>query len=199
MSSFARPLARLISELERLPGVGPRSAQRIAFHILNISREEAAALAESVVAVKDQVRRCDACFNFSDSALCEICSSDRRSGGTLCVVADPRDVMAMERTGEFRGRYHVLGGLISPLDRIGPDRLRIRELLSRLGEEGVTEVVLATNPTVEGDATAMYLAGLIKPLGVRVSKIAFGLPVGGELDYADQATLIHALEGRREM
>lgn len=196
---FARPLARLVSELARLPGVGPRSAQRLAFHILNISREEAASLASAITEAKERIRRCSECFNFSDGEQCEICSNDRRDARTLCVVADPRDVMAMERTGEFRGRYHVLGGLISPLDRVGPDRLRVRELIHRIGATEVTELVLATNPTVEGDATALYIAGLVKPLGVRVSKIAFGLPVGGELDYADQATLIHALEGRREM
>jgi recombination protein RecR len=196
---YARPLARLIGELEKLPGIGPKSAQRLAFHVLRGSSEEARQLAEAILDVKERITACGECHNFTDQPLCDICRNERRDRQVLCVVAEPRDLLALERTNEFGGRYHVLGGVISPLEGIGPEMLRVRELLDRIQRDQVRELILATNPTVEGDTTAMYLARLIKPLGVRVSKIAFGLPVGGDLDYADQATLIQALEGRREL
>lgn len=196
---YAKPLARLVAEFEKLPGIGPKSAQRLAFHVLRISEDEARALAEAVVDVKQQVKLCPICFNYTDQERCEICSDARRDRALLCVVAEPRDVVAMEKTNEFRGLYHVLGGVISPMDGIGPDVLKIRELLARVGEGEVTEIVLATNPTIEGDTTAMYIAGLVKPLGIKVTRIAHGMPVGGDMDYADQATLIQALQWRREM
>jgi recombination protein RecR len=196
---YAKPLARLVGELEKLPGIGPKSAQRLAFYLLRITTDEARQLADAIVDVKDRIGTCSVCFNFTDQPICEICRNDRRDRKLLCVVAEPRDLLAMERTNEFTGLYHVLGGVISPLEGIGPEMLRIRELIGRVQQDEVKEVILATNPTVEGDTTAMYLARLMKPFGVRVTKIAFGLPVGGDLDYADQATLIHALEGRREM
>jgi recombination protein RecR len=196
---YAKPLARLVGELEKLPGIGPKSAQRLAFYLLRITTDEARQLADAIVDVKDRIGTCSVCFNFTDQPICEICRNDRRDRTVLCVVAEPRDLLAMERTNEFTGLYHVLGGVISPLEGIGPEMLRIRELMGRIQQDEVKEVILATNPTVEGDTTAMYLARLMKPFGVRVTKIAFGLPVGGDLDYADQATLIHALEGRREM
>lgn len=196
---YAKPLARLVGELEKLPGIGPKSAQRLAFHLLRIPADEARQLSDAIREVKERISTCQICFNFTDQPVCDICRNERRDRSVLCVVAEPRDLLAMERTNEFTGRYHVLGGVISPLDGIGPEMLRVRELIERIQRDEVKEVILATNPTVEGDTTAMYLARLIKPFQVRVSKIAFGLPVGGDLDYADQATLIQALEGRREM
>ncbi len=196
---YARPLARLVGELEKLPGIGPKSAQRLAFHLLRLPLDEARQIAEAIVEVKEKMQTCQSCFNFSDQPVCDICRNERRERSLVCVVADPRDLLAVERTNEFRGRYHVLGGLISPLEGIGPEMLRIRELMERIQADAIQEIILATNPTVEGDTTAMYLARLIKPFGVRVTKIAFGLPVGGDLDYADQATLIQALEGRRDL
>lgn len=197
--NYARPLARLVGEFEKLPGIGPKSAQRLAFYVLRAPSDDARHLAEAILEVKDRIRLCQTCFNFTDQEVCEICRSERRDPAVLCVVAEPRDLMAMERTNEYRGLYHVLGGVISPLEGIGPEMLRVRELLDRVQQNGVKEVILATNPTVEGDTTAMYVARLLKPFEVRVTKIAFGLPIGGDLDYADQATLIQALEGRREM
>ena len=197
--NYARPLARLVGELEKLPGIGPKSAQRLAFHILRLGEDEARQLSEAISEVKQKIRTCQVCFNFTDQPVCDLCRNERRDKRLICVVAEPRDVMAMERTNEFRGRYHVLGGVISPLEGVGPEMLRVRELLTRIQEDDVREIIIATNPTVEGDTTAMYLARLIKPLGVRASKIAYGLPVGGDLDYADQATLVKALEGRREL
>lgn len=196
---YAKPLARLVGELEKLPGIGPKSAQRVAFYLLRIPQDEARQLADAILEVKERITTCSVCFNFTDQPVCDICRSDRRDRGLLCVVAEPRDLMAMERTNEFPGRYHVLGGVISPMEGIGPEMLRIRELIERIQQDEVREVILATNPTVEGDTTAMYLARLIKPFGVTVSKIAFGLPMGGDLDYADQATLVQALEGRRAL
>ena len=196
---YAKPLARLVGELEKLPGIGPKSAQRLAFHVLRIPADEARQLADAIVQVKERITACQVCHNFTDQPVCDLCRDSRRDPAVLCVVAEPRDLLAMERTNEFRGRYHVLGGVISPLEGIGPEMLRIRELIERIHKDEVREVILATNPTVEGDTTALYLARLIKPFGVRVSKIAFGLPVGGDLDYADQATLIQALEGRRDL
>lgn len=196
---YAKPLARLVGALEKLPGIGPKSAQRVAFHILSAPDEEARNLIEAIKEVKEKITQCKTCFNFSDSDTCDICASVRRDKTMICVVAEPRDVIAMEKTNEFRGTYHVLQGVISPMDGVGPEMLRIRELQSRVVEAGVKEIILATNPTIEGDTTAMYLAGILKPLGVKVTRIAHGMPVGGDMDYADQATLIRALEWRREM
>ncbi len=197
--NYARPLARLVGEFEKLPGIGPKSAQRLAYHVLRMPPEDARQLADAIQDVKERIRSCARCYNFTDQEVCEICRSDRRDPAMLCVVAEPRDLLAMERTNEYRGQYHVLGGVISPLEGIGPEALRVRELIERVQDGSVQEVILATNPTVEGDTTAMYVSRLLKPFGVRVTKIAFGLPIGGDLDYADQATLIQALEGRREM
>ena len=196
---YAKPLARLVGEFEKLPGIGPKSAQRLAFHLLRMPQEEARQLADAILDVKQHIMSCRTCFNFTDQEVCDICRNPRRNSELLCVVADPRDLLAMERTNEFGGMYHVLGGVISPMEGIGPEMLRIRELVGRAQDGTVKEVILATNPTVEGDTTALYVARLLKPFGVRVTKIAFGLPVGGDLDYADQATLIQALEGRRDM
>jgi len=196
---YAKPLARLVGEFEKLPGIGPKSAQRLAFHLLRMPQEEARQLADAILDVKQHIMSCRTCFNFTDQEVCDICRNPRRNAEVLCVVADPRDLLAMERTNEFGGMYHVLGGVISPMEGIGPEMLRIRELVGRAQDGTVKEVILATNPTVEGDTTALYVARLLKPFGVRVTKIAFGLPVGGDLDYADQATLIQALEGRRDM
>lgn len=199
MLHYAKPLARLVAELEKLPGIGPKSAQRMAFYLLRIPREEAMQLAHAIAEVKEKIGFCRECFNFTDQELCDICRDTRRDRSLLCVVSEPRDLMAMERTNEFRGVYHVLQGVISPQEGIGPDVLRIRELQARLYENEIQEVILATNPTIEGDATAFYLARLLKPLGLKVTRIAHGLPAGGDLDYADQATLVSALQWRREM
>jgi recombination protein RecR len=196
---YAKPLARLVGELEKLPGIGPKSAQRLAFHILRAADDEARVLADAIMDVKQHISTCPRCFNFTDAQVCDICRDERRDRTTICVVADPRDLVAMEKTNEFKGVYHVLGGVMSPMDGIGPEVLRVRELAERVSNDGVKEVILATNPTVEGDTTAMYLARLLKPYGVKVTRIAHGMPVGGDLDYADQATLIQALEWRREM
>ncbi|HWA82801.1 MAG TPA: recombination mediator RecR [Fimbriimonadaceae bacterium] len=195
---FARPLAELIAELERLPGVGPKSAQRLAYHLLRVSDAEANRLADSIRNAKQKLRFCEKCQNISESELCEICADPRRDHSVICVVAEPRDIAAVERVNEYRGTYHVLHGLLSPMDGVGPEQLRVRELLERLRDD-VHEVILATNPTIEGDATALYLAKLLKPIGVKVTRLAHGMPVGGELDYADSATLLSALEYRREM
>ncbi len=196
---FARPLAELIAELERLPGVGPKSAQRLAYHLLRVSDHEAEALAKAIVAAKHRLRFCARCQNISETELCEICLDGRRDASVLCVVAEPRDITAVERLQEYRGRYHVLHGLLNPMDGVGPEQLRVKELLVRLESDDVKEVILATNPTIEGDATALYLAKLLKPSGIKVTRLAHGMPVGGELDYADSATLLSALEYRREM
>ncbi len=189
----------LIDELGRLPGIGPKSAQRIAFHLLRVSRLDADRLATTIGTVRDRVRFCERCGNLAESSECGICADPERTGSILCVVEEPRDVVAFERTGEFRGRYHVLGGVISPMDGVGPDQLRVGDLLSRLDGEGVEEVILATNPNLEGEATAMYLARLLAPLGTHVTRLASGLPVGGDLEYADELTLGRALEGRRRV
>ncbi|MGP8206365.1 MAG: recombination mediator RecR [Acidimicrobiales bacterium] len=199
---YATPVQELIDELGRLPGIGPKSAQRIAFYILKSPAEDAARLASSINAAKTKVTWCRRCFNVAEGAAgaeCGICTDTRRDPSVLCVVEEPRDVVAVEKTGEFRGRYHVLLGAISPIDGIGPAQLRIRELLGRIEAEGVKEVILCTNPNIEGDATALYLAGLLKDLDVKVTRIASGLPVGGDLEYADELTLGRALEGRREV
>jgi recombination protein RecR len=199
MSYYAEPIARLLEELERLPGVGPKSAQRIAFFLLKGDDEAAQRLADSVVEVKKQIHFCSRCFNFATEDLCEYCGDPRRDPAILCVVEEPRDVVAIERTGEFHGLYHVLQGAISPIDGIGPEHLRARELIERLADGSVTEVIIATNPNIEGETTALYLARLIKPLGIKVTRIASGLPVGGDLEFADEVTLGRALEARREM
>lgn len=199
MRNYPRALARLIEELEKMPGVGPKTAQRLAFFILGRSKEESAELAGAITEVKEKIRPCRVCFNFSEEEVCEICSDARRDRSQLCVVAEARDLYALERSGEYRGLYHVLGGLLSPIEGIGPDDLAIAALLERLKSGEVKEVILATNPVVEGDATASYLAGLMKPMGVRVTRIALGLPVGGDLDYADEVTVSRALLGRTEM
>lgn len=196
---FARPLAELIAELERLPGVGPKSAQRLAYHLLRVPDEEADRLAESIKSAKRRLRFCSECQSISESELCPICSDPARDRSVICIVAEPRDLTAVERVNEYRGTYHVLHGLLSPMDGVGPEHLRVKELLARLASGRVQEAILATNPTVEGDATALYIARLLKPLGVKVTRLAHGMPVGGELDYADSATLLSALEYRREM
>jgi len=199
VSFYAEPITRLLEELERLPGIGPKSAQRLAFHILKGDDESAQRLSDAIAEVKRQIHFCSRCFNFASEDLCEYCADVRRDAAMLCVVEEPRDVVAIERTGEFRGFYHVLQGAISPIDGIGPEQLRVHELLSRLADDTVKEVVIATNPNVEGETTALYLARLIKPLGVKVTRIASGLPVGGDLEFADEVTLGRALEARREM
>ena len=187
----------LIDELGRLPGVGPKSAQRIAFHILSADPADVNRLATSLRKVKELVRFCTTCFNVAESEQCRVCRDSRRTNEVLCVVEEPKDVVAIERTGEFRGRYHVLGGAINPLEGIGPDNLRIRELLLRLGTGEVKELILATDPNTEGEATATYLALMVKPMGIAVTRLASGLPVGGDLEYADEITLGRAFEGRR--
>jgi recombination protein RecR len=198
---YAAPVQDLIDELGRLPGVGPKSAQRIAFHLLKLPAEDALRLARTISIVKERVSWCRRCFNVAegvgDGIECEICRDTRRDPSIVCVVEEPRDIVAVEKTREFHGRYHVLQGAISPIDGVGPEQLRVRELLARIEAEGVAEVILCTNPNIEGDATAMYLASLLKPLPVRVTRIASGLPVGGDLEYADELTLGRALEGRR--
>lgn len=196
---YADAVQQVIDELGRLPGIGPKSAQRLAFHLMKVSVEDTSRLTLAIDEMKAKVRFCDRCFNLAEGDLCVVCTDDRRDASVLCVVEDPRDIVAVERTGEFRGRYHVLGGAISPIEGIGPDQLRVRELLVRLEPEGVEEVILATNPNIEGEATAMYLARLLAPLGMDVTRIASGLPVGGDLEYADELTLGRALEGRRHL
>ena len=186
----------LIDALGRLPGIGPKSAQRIAFHILQADSEIADSLVDAVRTVKERVKFCTECGNVSEEAQCRICRDPRRDGTKICVVEESKDVIAIERTREFRGKYHVLGGAISPIDGIGPDQLRIRELMQRLSDTGITEIILATDPNLEGEATATYLARLIKPMGISVSRLASGLPVGGDLEYADEVTLGRAFEGR---
>jgi recombination protein RecR len=199
MPTYATPVQALIDELGRLPGIGPKSAQRIAFHLLKLPAEDANRLARAISEAKERVTFCERCFNVSEGPLCPMCTDDRRDPSVVCVVEDARDIVAVEKTGEFGGRYHVLLGAISPIDGIGPEQLKVRELLARLEPEGVREVILCTNPNIEGEATAMYLARLLKPLGLRVTRIASGLPVGGDLEYADELTLGRALEGRREV
>ena len=196
---YAAPVQELIDELGRLPGVGPKSAQRIAFHLLKVTADDAGRLATAITTVKQRIRFCRRCFNVTEDEECGYCADPRRDPTLVCVVEDPRDIVAVERTGEYRGRYHVLGGAINPLEGVGPDQLRVKELLARIEPEGITEVILCTNPNIEGEATAMYLARLLKPLGVRVTRIASGLPVGGDLEYADELTLGRALEGRRDV
>mgnify|MGYP001812230673 FL=1 len=196
-STYTAPVQLLIDELGRLPGVGPKSAQRIAFHLLKIPADDVERLATAISDAKARVRFCERCFNVADARLCPICSDDGRDASIVCVVEESRDIVALEKTGEFRGRYHVLLGAMSPLEGIGPEQLKIRELVARIEPEGIEEVVLCTNPNTEGEVTAMYLARLLKPIGLTVTRIASGLPVGGDLEYADELTLGRALEGRR--
>lgn len=194
---YGGPLGSLIAELEKLPTVGPKTASRLAFYLLSASREDAAALADAILAVKDRVRTCSRCFSITEEDPCSICGDPRRDPAVLCVVAEPKDVYAVERTLSFRGRYHVLGGLISPMDGVGVGQLHVKELLDRVGDGQIKEIIIATNPNAEGESTALYLARLLAPAGVAVTRLAYGLPIGGELDYADETTLTRALEGRR--
>ena len=196
---YAAPVQTLIDELGRLPGIGPKSAQRIAFHLLKLPVDDAARLARAITEAKARVSFCARCCNVAEGDLCGLCADERRDPSVVCVVEEPRDVVAIEKTGEFRGRYHVLHGALSPIDGVGADQLRVKELLARLEPEGIQEVIVCTNPNIEGEATAMYLARLLKPLGVTVTRIASGLPVGGDLEYADELTLGRALEGRRAL
>jgi len=196
---YEGPVQDLIDELGRLPGIGPKSAQRIAFHLLKVDTVDAERLARAISEVKAKVHFCRICHNVAEGDLCQFCRDERRDATLVCVVEEPRDLVAIERTHEFRGRYHVLGGAISPIDGVGPDDLNLRDLVTRVGAEQVREVILATNPNVEGEATAMYVARLLSPLGVKVTRIASGLPVGGDLEYADEITLGRAFAGRREL
>jgi recombination protein RecR len=197
--SIAGPVAALINEFSKLPTVGPKTAARLVFYILNRPRNEAQSLAEAILNVKDHVRFCSICYSLTENDPCELCTDERRDASIVCVVAEAKDVYAIERTGAYRGRYHVLGGLISPMDGIGPGQLRVKELIEQIGRANPHEIILATNPNAEGEATALYLSRLLQPLGVTVSRLAYGLPIGGDLDYADEITLAKALEGRREL
>jgi recombination protein RecR len=196
---YPEPVARLIDAFQRLPGIGPKTAQRLTFYMLKRPADEVRELGDALLAMKQKITYCRVCFNITDEDPCRICTDPRRDEHVICVVEEPNDLLAMERTGEYRGRYHVLLGALSPLDGIGPDDLKIRELLARLEGRDTTELILATNPNVEGEATALYLAKLLRPFAVRITRIARGLPVGGDLEYADQVTLSKALEGRREI
>lgn len=197
MARMIRPLANLYEQLRRLPGVGSKTAMRLAYHIMDMPAEDVMQLAQALTNAKQQIHYCKQCFNLTDADVCEVCGDNARDKYTICVVEQPQDIAAMERSHGYRGLYHVLHGVLSPLDGIGPDNLRIRELFQRLQQEAITEVILATNSNVEGEATATYLAQLLKPVGITVSRIAHGLPVGGELEYADEVTLSRALENRR--
>ena len=198
-SPYTPPIQTLIDEMGKLPGIGPRSAQRIAMHIIKSSADDAARLSRAIVEARAKVRYCARCFNLAEGELCAICADTRRGGELICVVEDPRDIVAIEKTGEFRGRYHVLLGALDPLQGVGPEQLKIRELLLRLDPEKVEEVIVCTNPNTEGEVTAMYIARLLKPLEVKVTRIASGLPVGGDLEYADEVTLSRAIGNRREI
>lgn len=199
MSAFPAPLQRLVQELTKLPSIGEKTATRLALHMLRTDRREVELLADALVQLREQIRLCSECLGLTDSDPCALCSDPRRDSHVICVVEQPADILAIERSGQFRSRYHVLHGRLAPLDGIGPDQLRLPELLRRLEGGLVTEVVIATNPTVEGEATAIYLARLIKPLGIKVTRIAHGIPVGSDVEYADSATIGHAIDGRREM
>lgn len=198
MIYYAKPLARLISKLESFPGIGTKSAQRIAFYILGLSDNDVSDLADAITSVKE-IKECKVCFNFCENEVCEICSSSQRRSDLLCVVSDSKDLITMERTHEYNGVYHVLGGVINPLDNICPDDLKIRELVARVAGGNFKEIIIALNPTIEGDTTALYISRLVKTFGVKVTRIGYGMPVGGDIDYADQATMIKALEWRREI
>lgn len=199
MAVYTQPVQTLIDELGRMPGVGPKSAQRIAFHLLKIPVDDVARLALSITDAKARVRFCTRCWNFAEGELCPICLDDRRDSTVLCVVEESRDIISIEKTGEFTGRYHVLLGAMNPLDGVGPEQLKMKELFARIEPEDVQEVIVCTNPNTEGEVTAMYIARMMKPFGVKVTRIASGLPVGGDLEYADELTLGRALEGRREL
>ncbi|HPE16399.1 MAG TPA: recombination mediator RecR [Oscillospiraceae bacterium] len=199
MQFFPAPLERLVEQFARLPGIGGKSAQRLAFFVLSLPQGEAEAFAEAILDARRRVTCCPVCQNLTDGGLCAICRSEKRDESIICVVADPRDVVALERTREYKGRYHVLHGVLSPMNHVGPDDLRIKPLVERVAAGGVTEVIMATNPDTEGEATAMYLSRLLRPFGVRITRLAYGIPVGGHLEYADDATLLQALTGRREM
>ena len=200
MSEFhIAPLSRLVEQFERLPGIGYKSAQRLAYYVLGLSDDEVKQLSDSILEAHDKIHTCRVCCNLTDQELCSICRNESRDHSTICVVENPRDVVAMERTRDYSGSYHVLHGVISPLNGVGPDQLRIKELLDRVHSGEVREVIMATNPTVEGEATAMYVSRLLKPLGVKVTRLAYGIPVGGDLEYADEVTLSRALEGRSEL
>jgi recombination protein RecR len=199
MNVLAGPVQSLINEFSKLPTVGPKTAARLVFHLLNRPRAEAESLAEAILAVKDRVRLCSRCFSLTEDDPCAICTDERRDATLLCVVAEAKDIYALERTSAYRGRYHVLGGVISPMDGIGPAQLRVKELIERIAAEKPVELVVATNPNAEGEATALYLSRLIAPSGVAVTRLAYGLPIGGDLDYADEVTLAKALEGRRAL
>ena len=199
MDYFPAPLEKLTEQFAKLPGIGRKSAQRLAFHVLGMTEGEAEAFANAILDAKRTVTCCPVCQNFSAGGLCPICASPKRDSATICVVADPRDVAAMERSREYHGRYHVLHGVLSPMTHVGPDDLAIKPLLERVAQGGVEEVIMATNPDTEGEATAMYLSRLLKPFGVKVTRLAYGIPVGGHLEFADDATLMRALEGRREI
>lgn len=199
MATYTTPVQVLIDELGRLPGIGPKSAQRIAFHLLKASTDDVGRLAHALTDAKAKVRFCARCWNVADAEFCPICNDDRRDPTVVCVVEEARDIVAIERTGEFRGRYHVLLGAMNPLEGVGPEQLKVKELFARITPEEITEVILCTNPNTEGEVTAMYLARMLTPFGVRVTRIASGLPVGGDLEYADELTLGRALEGRRDV
>ena len=199
MENYSEPIDRLINEFSKLPGIGRKTAQRLAFHVINMDIKDVTGLSKALVDVKNEIKYCSVCCNISDSEVCPICANSHRDPSTICVVEDPRDVAEMERTKDYSGRYHVLNGVISPMDGIGPDMLNIKELISRLGDGSVKEIIMATNPTIEGEATAMYISRLVKPMGIKVTRIAHGLPVGGDLEYADDVTISKALEGRREI
>lgn len=199
MKYYAKPLARLINELSRLPGIGGKTAQRLAFHILSMDEKEARALADSIIEAKQNMKYCSVCGNLTDTDPCAICSDPSRDRSVICVVETPKDVVAMEKIKEYNGLYHVLHGAISPMEGVGPEDINLKQLILRLQKEDVRELILATNPNIEGEATAMYIARLIKPSGIRVSRIAHGIPVGGDLEYADEITLLKAMEGRREL
>ncbi len=199
MRAFPAALERLSEQFARLPGIGGKTAQRLAFYMLSLPEEEAQSFADAIIDAKKTVRLCPVCQNLTDQELCAICADPERDHSEICVVAEPKDVIAMERAREYHGVYHVLHGVISPLNHVGPDDIRIRELLARVGAGGVEEVIMATNPDTEGEATAMYLSRLLRPIGVKVTRLAYGIPVGSQLEYADEVTLLRALEGRREM
>lgn len=197
--NYTTPINRLIDEFSKLPGIGKKTAQRLAFHVINMNANDVESLSKAIIDAKKDIVYCDICCNISDSNPCSMCSNKNRDSSLICVVEDPRDVLAMERSREFKGQYHVLHGVISPMDGIGPDIIKIKELIKRLSNQDVKEIIMATNPTIEGEATAMYIARLLKPMGIKVTRIAHGLPVGGDLEYADEVTISKALEGRREI
>lgn len=199
MAEYILPLEKLIEQFQRLPGIGKKTAVRLAFSVLDFTNEEAQAFANAVIGAKSQIKYCSVCQNISDGDICPVCADEKRDRSVICVVEDAKAVLSLEKVKEFGGVYHVLHGVISPMAQIGPDKLRIRELMARLADDTVKEIIIATNPTVEGEATAMYLTKLIKPLGIKVSRLAYGIPVGGDLEYADEVTLMRALEGRRSM